>query len=120
MRSTARSRVEWVHEEHSHQGEPASVADDRAVTHEERIRAQLRQWIVQHSKKFVSGGQELDDRTALLEQGLLSSLDIVEFVLFIEELRGTEIVTDDIEPEVFASVDTIFETFFASEDTRRK
>jgi acyl carrier protein len=79
---------------------------------ESLIRSRLRQWILEHSK--AASKNDLDDQTRLLETGHLSSLDIVEFVLFIEELRGEEIETDDIEPEVFTSVDTLWEGFFAS------
>ena len=79
---------------------------------EQEIRSQLREWILTHTKNPPKGG-DLTDQTPLLETGLLSSLDIVEFVLFIEELREEEVDTDDIEPEVFTSVDTVFEGFFA-------
>ncbi len=82
------------------------------VMTESQIRAQLRQWIVEHSKSKPKSG-ELDDQTRLLDTGLLSSLDIVEFVLFIEELRGEEVDTDEIEPEVFTSIDSLVEGFFA-------
>ena len=77
------------------------------------IRAQLRDWIVEHAKA-KPGAADLNDQTPLLETGLLSSLDIVEFVLFIEELRGEEVDTDEIEPEVFTSIDTLVEGFFAN------
>lgn len=78
---------------------------------EAHIRSRLREWILEHAKAVSS--DELNDQTKILENGLLSSLDIVEFVLFIEELRGAEIDTDDIEPEVFTSVDTLYAGFFA-------
>ena len=81
------------------------------VMDESQIRAQLREWIVEHSKSKPTAS-ELNDQTPLLETGLLSSLDIVEFVLFIEELRGEEVDTDDIEPEVFTTIDTLLEGFF--------
>ncbi|MCA9608120.1 MAG: acyl carrier protein [Myxococcales bacterium] len=89
------------------------VAEIPTPMDENQIRAQLREWIVEHSKsKPAAAG--LDDQTPLLETGLLSSLDIVEFVLFIEELRGEEVDTDEIEPEVFTSIDTLVEGFFAN------
>lgn len=79
---------------------------------EQEIRSQLREWILAHAKSPPKGG-DLTDQTPLLETGLLSSLDIVEFVLLIEELREEEVDTDDIEPEVFTSIDTVWEGFFA-------
>lgn len=75
------------------------------------IRKNLKRWILDHSKAQVKG--ELGDDTPILEQGILSSLDIVEFVLYIESLRGEEVDTDAIEPDVFTSVDTLWTGFFA-------
>lgn len=78
---------------------------------EQQIRAELRQWILEHAKSKPQA--ELTDQTPILETGLLSSLDVVEFVLFIEELREEEVDTDDIEPETFTSIDTLWAGFFA-------
>jgi acyl carrier protein len=79
---------------------------------EREIRASLRSWIAEHSKVPIHG--ELADSTPILDQGILSSLDVVEFVLFIESLRGDEVDTDALEPETFTSVDTIYEGFFGA------
>lgn len=79
---------------------------------EATIRTQLRSWILAHSKTKNFG--ELSDDTPILEKGILSSLDIVEFVLYIESLRGDEVDTDAIEPEVFTSVNALWKGFFAS------
>lgn len=78
---------------------------------ESEIRTKLRNWIVKHAK--VPAGPELSDQTLILEEGILSSLDIVEFVLFIESLRGEDIDVDDIDPQVFTSIDTLHAAFFA-------
>ena len=69
----------------------------------------MRDWIAQHAKKPFD---EFDDQTQILEQGILSSLDIVEFVLFIESLRGEEVDVEDIEPDVFTNIDSLFVAFF--------
>ncbi len=37
---------------------------------------------------------------------------MVEFILFIEELREEEVDIEAIEPEVFDSIDTLVEAFF--------
>ena len=73
----------------------------------------MREWVLNNSK--AAQVSELTDQTPLLESGLLTSLDIVELVLFIEELRGSEIETDEIEPHVFTSVDTLWQAFFIDE-----
>jgi acyl carrier protein len=88
---------------------------DGARARERAIRAELRAWILEHAKAPPEGG-ELTDRTPLLETGLLSSLDVVELVLFIEELREAEVDTDAIEPEVFGSIDALWAGFFAESE----
>lgn len=77
---------------------------------EQQIRTKLRDWIVKHSKSPEKAS--FADDTKIIEAGILSSLDIVEFVLFIESLRGEDIDTDDIEPTVFTSIDTLYAAFF--------
>jgi acyl carrier protein len=94
-------------------GLPGPRKDDTLAPtlNEQHVRSQLRAWILEHSK--APGRVELTDQTPILETGLISSLDIVELVLFIEELLGEEVETDEIEPEVFSSVDSLWQGFFA-------
>lgn len=75
------------------------------------IRNKLKAWIREHSKAPAKG--DIADDTRVLELGILSSLDVVELVLYVESLRGEEVDTDAIEPEVFTSVDTLWAGFFA-------
>jgi acyl carrier protein len=77
---------------------------------ETEIRSRLKSWILEHTKSAAP--PDFSDDTPILEKGLLSSLDIVEFVLYIEHLRDGELDTDDIDPEVFTSIDTLYRAFF--------
>jgi acyl carrier protein len=79
---------------------------------ETEIKAKLREWILNRSKQPLRPEQLTDD-TPVIENGLLSSLDIVEFVLYIESLRGEEIDAEDLEPAVFISTNTMYAAFFA-------
>ncbi|MCB9885704.1 MAG: acyl carrier protein [Planctomycetes bacterium] len=74
-------------------------------------RRQLRDWIKNRSRQEGAGA--ITDDTAILEEGILSSLDIVELVLFIESLRGSDVDLESIDPEAFTSVNTIYTAFFA-------
>jgi acyl carrier protein len=76
---------------------------------EQTIRAKLKQWIRDHAK---ASANDLADDTPVLDTGILSSLDIVELVLFIESLKGDEVDPDNIEPESFKSVDAMMKGFF--------
>ena len=61
----------------------------------------------------MAGG--LDDQTPILESGILSSLDVVELIVFVESLRGEEVDVESIEPEMLTNVDTLYTTFFCSQ-----
>jgi acyl carrier protein len=75
------------------------------------IRRQLRDWIVGRAKDKPA---EMKDDTPVLENGILSSLDVVELILFIEQLKGEEVSVDSLEPESIRDVNAIYQTFFAS------
>ena len=76
---------------------------------EVELRKQLREWIYDRAKDKPA---RLDDATPILDTGILSSLDIVELVLFIENLRGSEVDVDALQPESFRDVDAIWKSFF--------
>ena len=79
---------------------------------EDEIRKELRGWILDRAS---APEERLSrDELPILEEGLLSSLDIVEFILFIESLRGEEVDIESIEPEVFSNINTLYEAFFES------
>jgi acyl carrier protein len=79
---------------------------------ETEVRAKLRDWIALHAKKPLAA--DFDDATPVLELGILSSLDIVEFVLYIESLRGDELDPDNIQPEAFSNINALYAAFFAA------
>lgn len=72
---------------------------------------QLRGWILERAS--ASPDRLTDNEMPILDEGLLSSLDIVEFILFIESIRGEEVDIENIEPEVFTNLRTLHEAFFA-------
>ena len=79
---------------------------------EQEIRRLLRQWIVEHCRQDVAVF-DIDDATPILVSGLLSSIQVAELVLYIEHLLGAEIPLDDLEADVFHSVDALWQRLFA-------
>jgi acyl carrier protein len=77
---------------------------------ESEVRRQLRDWIVDRAKEKPDA---LSDDTPIMENGILSSLDVVELILFIERIRGDEVDTDALEPESIRDVNAIYQTFFS-------
>lgn len=78
---------------------------------EHEVRGKLRGWIAKHAKKAFTA--DFNDETPVLESGILSSLDVVEFVLFIEDLRGSDVDPDLIGPEAFTNINSLYSAFFA-------
>ena len=82
---------------------------------EKSVREELRLWILDRSG--ATADRLSRDDQPILDDGLLSSLDVVEFILFIESLREEEVDIEAIEPEVFTSIDTLVDAFFADFDS---
>ena len=66
-----------------------------AALSETEVRDQLRTWILRRSK--AASGVELKNDTPILESGLLSSLDVVELVMALEEEFDIEVPDQDVE-----------------------
>ena len=79
---------------------------------EVEIRQKIRNWIVNRAKEKP---KSFADDTPILASGALTSLDVVELVLFLEQLRdGEEIPVEHLEASSIRDVNAIYERFFAS------
>ncbi len=67
------------------------------------VMTSLRQWIREH----VSGNRTIPDDYPLIENGLLTSLDTLELVLFLEQEFEIKIDDEDVTEENFRSVRAI-------------
>jgi acyl carrier protein len=76
---------------------------------ESEIKSALRTWIVDRAKDKPA---DMKDDTPVLETGILSSLDVVELILFVEHLKGGEVEVDDLNAESIRDVNAIYSTFF--------
>jgi acyl carrier protein len=72
--------------------------------------AKLRDWVSSTKQQTIEIGLD----TNLIVEGALDSLEMVNFLLFIEEIRGQEIPEALIQPEFFTSLRVIHDTFFRS------
>ena len=75
------------------------------------LRRALRQWILAHAGTPTADAMQ--DRTPLISSRLITSLQVLDLVLFIEELRGAPIDVTMLRPDAFRDIDTICATFFA-------
>ena len=76
---------------------------------ESEIKSALRTWIVDRAKDRPA---DMKDDTPVLETGILSSLDVVELILYVEHLKGGEVEVDDLNAESIRDVNAIYSTFF--------
>lgn len=67
------------------------------------VMTSLRQWIRDH----VSGNRAIPDDYPLIENGLLTSLDTLELILFLEQEFGIKVDDEDVTEENFRSVRAI-------------
>ena len=73
-------------------------------------REALREWIRQHNPD-VPPGEPADD-TRIIERRYLTSLQVADLLLYIEELRREPVDPSRLKPGVFASIDSIHRAFF--------
>ncbi len=74
------------------------------------IRQALREWIVKTNGKIQS--DELKDDTPIIEHRIISSLQVMELLLFIEQLSERPINFSNIKQKVFRDINAIHNNFF--------
>lgn len=76
------------------------------------VKTQIREWILEKNPNVDSAA--LADDTPLLEQKILTSIQIMDLILFLEHLQGRPVDIDQVQPENFHSLNTIHTAFFAA------
>ena len=80
------------------------------MTDEAGIRQSMREWLTAASGKIRL--DELTDYTPIIEERIISSLQVLDFICVIEQLSARPIEVDMLRPGVFRNIDTIYRTFF--------
>ncbi len=73
------------------------------------VRRALRDWVRNHATVGVP--ETFDDHTPLITTRYLTSLQVADLLLYVEELRGECLDPGSLRPGVFRDVDTIYATF---------
>ena len=76
---------------------------------EEELKAELKTWVVKTSGKITADA--LTTETPLIETRILSSLQVMELILFLEKLKGGKLNMKAMKPGSFKNINGIFETF---------
>jgi acyl carrier protein len=72
-------------------------------------RKAIREWIFRKAKSVEEA--TFTDQTLIIEEGLITSVDVLELFLLIEELGEIEIDATELEPDMLESIDRICQTF---------
>jgi len=76
-------------------------------------RSALREWILARNPHMQR--EELADDTPILKQRIVTSLQLMELILFLEQLQKRVITPDRCRPGAFDTIDTICQTFFGGD-----
>lgn len=81
------------------------------MSREAEIRQSLLDWVKQAARERAP--KSLASDTPILEQRVITSLQIVDFIIFIEILRDAPIEVGQLKPGAFRTLDAVYDTFFA-------
>ena len=70
----------------------------------------LREWLIRANSGVAT--MHLAPHTDIIESRILESLQVVEFILFIEEKSGRQILSEDLNPNTLRTFESIYESFF--------
>ncbi len=74
------------------------------------VKAALRQWVAATNGKIPPDA--LTDETPIIEQRIISSLQVMDLILFLEQLRGRPIDVERLQVGVFRTIHAIYANFF--------
>ena len=69
----------------------------------ENVNTEIRGWLQEN----VTGSRDIPDDYALIENGVLTSLQTVELVMFLEDKFGITVEDEELDEENFGSIDAI-------------
>ena len=72
-------------------------------------RQSLREWLAQANGRIRA--EELEDDTLLIQEHIITSLQVMDLINLLEELTGRSIEVDRLTPGAFASINSISRAF---------
>ena len=74
------------------------------------VYAALRAWLFNTNADAATLSLEPD--IDIIESRILDSLQVVEFILFLEEKTGRAILAEDLDPDTLRTLSSIYECYF--------
>lgn len=79
------------------------------MSREAEIKQALRDWIVKKNGKIDAS--VLTDEIGIIEQRIITSLQIMDLIMYLEKLTGEPLDVEQLKPGVFKNIDTIYQNF---------
>lgn len=76
---------------------------------EAEYKEELLKWVLKVSIKVKP--EELTVTTPLIETRIISSMQVMELILFLEKLKGSRLNMKSMKPGAFTNIDSIYNTF---------
>ncbi len=80
------------------------------MMNEQQIKQSLRDWVVKTNGKIRA--EELDDNTPIVERRIITSVQVMDLIIFLEEFRGRPVDVSNLKVGAFQTVDAIYHNFF--------
>jgi acyl carrier protein len=80
---------------------------------EAAVKRRLREFVVERSGRVRP--DEVADDTPILERRIITSLQVLDLILLVEELSGRPLDASSLKPGVFRDIDTIYRSFFGAD-----
>ncbi len=80
------------------------------MNHENTIKNDLGRWVASHSTVFT--GKMVPSNMPIIEKRIITSVQLMDLILYLEHLAGSPINPQHIKPGAFTSVDSIYRHFF--------
>jgi hypothetical protein len=72
--------------------------------------AAMRDWL--HARRPALPRDSFDEHTDIIGAGVLESLDLVEFMMLIEDLSGRIVLSEHLDPATLRTLATIYSHYF--------
>lgn len=76
---------------------------------EDEYKQELLNWVLKVSTKVKA--EELTITTPLIETRIITSMQVMELILFLEKLKGSRLNMKNMKPGAFTNIDTIYNSF---------
>ena len=77
---------------------------------EQEIKQKLRDWVLRKTENKKLEG--FNDETKIIERRIISSVQLMDLIMFLEFLKDEPINVTQLKPGAFNSVNSIHESFF--------